>query len=287
MRTGCRAFPETVGGEGRFTNLQVDFPTTRERRVDYLAVLDRPEGERELIQIEFQATKDARMPKRMLGYCSDVLDWLDERPEDHIGPLLDDVTQKVIYVGPEEWELKPELRRRWLSFGFELINASKLDARPLLEAGDLGDAVVAIPCGDGTDPDVIKAILNKIAQAPANERADALAQLLALAKLRGIRPLIEQEYTAMPITVSVEDIPLLRAPIDRAHAMGKAEGKVEAIVTILSQRFPGQVPAGLADQLPRVAVETLDTILRRSLTAPSVAEALGNAWPMNGTSPKS
>jgi predicted transposase YdaD len=107
----------------------------------------------------------------------------------------------------------------------------------------------------------IKVILNKIAHAPASQSGDALAQLIALGQLRGIRPLIEQEYEAMPIVVSVEDSKILRPPIDRAHARGmaeghsrgrvegKVEGKAEAIATILSQRFPGQVPADLSDRL--------------------------------------
>src|SRR5712675_2018043 len=135
----------------------------------------------------------------------------------------------------------------------------------------------------------IKVILNKIAHAPASQSGDALAQLIALGQLRGIRPLIEQEYEAMPIVVSVEDSKILRPPIDRAHARGmaeghsrgrvegkvegKAEGKAEAIATILSQRFPGQVPADLSDRLSLVASGTLDEILRRSLTATSVADA--------------
>ena len=73
-----------------------------------------------------------------------------------------------------------------------MINVSDLDPKPLLETGDLGDAVFAVLCGDGSDPDVIKAILNRIMRAPAREGAAALAQLLVLSKLRGNRPLIER-----------------------------------------------------------------------------------------------
>ena len=94
----------------------------------------------------------------------------------------------------------------------------------------------------------------------------------------------------MPITVNVENSKFLRPPIDRAYAAGKAEGeakgKAEAIETILGQRFPGQVPAGLAGRLSLVTAETLDEILRKSLTATSAADALGSDTPTNASRPK-
>jgi hypothetical protein len=204
----------------------------------------------------------------------------------------------VVYVGEELWKSAITIDHDGLKLRFAFIDVRKLDARPLVETGDLWDAVLAMLCAGGTDPDVIKAILKRIARAPEHQRADALAQLFALSKLRGIRPLIEQEYKAMPITVSVEDIPLLRAPIDRAYDKGRAEGKAEgqasgeaagvakSIETILRQRFPSQVPAGLANRLSHVAAEALDEILRKSLTAHSVADALGPDWAANGSYPK-
>ena len=163
------------------------------------------------------------------------------------------------------------------------------------QTGDLGDAVVAVLCGDGSDPDVIKAILNRIMRAPAREGADALAQLLVLSKLRGNRPLIERECKIMAITVSVEDIEILRAPIDRALDTGRAQGKAQgvaqgmarAIASFLGKQFPGQVPADLVAQLSPLAIETLEEILDRCWTASSVAEALGGHVPLNRFHPQS
>ena len=156
-----------------------------------------------------------------------------------------------------------------------------------MESGDLGDAVFAVLSADGTNPNVIREILNKITRTAENERADAMAQLFILSELRDVRPLIEQESEAMPITVNVENSKFLRPPIDRAYAAGEAKGKAEgeakgkaeAIETILGQRFPGQVPAGLAGRLSLVTAETLDEIVRKSLTATSAADALGSDTP--------
>ena len=167
-----------------------------------------------------------------------------------------------------------------------------------METGDLGDAVFAVLSADGTNPNVIREILNKITRTAENERADAMAQLFILSELRDVRPLIEQESEAMPITVNVENSKFLRPPIDRAYAAGEAKGKAEgkaegeakgkagAIETILGPRFPGQVPAGLAGRLSLVTAETLDEILRKSLTATSAADALGSDTPTNASRPK-
>ena len=302
VQTGCRELLRTIGGEGEVTQLPTEFPSTTERRVDALAVFDAPEGSRNLVHIEFQATPDAEMAERMLRYYSAILAWRRARRKDLIGPLPPDITQIVVYVGAEEWDLDPVIRHRTLNYWFQFVVASKLDTRPLLESGDLGDAVFAVLSADGTNPNVIREILNKITRTAENERADAMAQLFILSELRDVRPLIEQESEAMPITVNVENSKFLRPPIDRAYAAGEAKGKAEgeakgkaegeakgkaeAIETILGQRFPGQVPAGLAGRLSLVTAETLDEILRKSLTATSAADALGSDTPTNASRPK-
>jgi flagellar biosynthesis/type III secretory pathway protein FliH len=118
--------------------------------------------------------------------------------------------------------------------------------------------------------------------------------------LRGLRPLIEEECQAMGLTVSVENISLLREPIDRARAEGEPRGRAEgeargraegeaqgraegeargqalAIERVLQQRFSGRVPAGLADHLADLGPEALDEILQKSVTAASVEDALGS-----------
>src|SRR5712672_4239188 len=109
-----------------------------------------------LLHVEFRATVDARMPKRMLGYYSDILNWVAEHPQDRVGPLPDEVTQKVVYVGAGEWQSGTAICHQNLNFRFELVEVNKLRAKPLLETGDLGDAVVAVLTADGTSTDVMQ-----------------------------------------------------------------------------------------------------------------------------------
>ena len=209
-------------------------------------------------------------------------------------PLPDRIVQKVVYVGQAKWQPQTTIHDQGLNYSFEFVDVRKLDAKRLLETGDLGDAVVAVLANDGTDADVVRAILNKIAQAPVSEGADALAQLITLSQLRGARQLVEQEYAAMPITISVEDSKILRPPIDHAYeeglakgkaegkAEGKIEGKAEAIAAILRRRFAEEVPADLTERLSHFTPEALDEILDKTMTSRSIAEALSAATSTKG-----
>jgi hypothetical protein len=286
-RIGGRSFLRAMGVEGRLTPIHTDFPNTRSRQVDFLAALERPDGSKTLLHIEFQSAPDPSMAARMLGYYSDILIWLAERKAAGDVEVPQELLQKIVYVGARPWSPATRIEQPGLQFRFEVVNAMALPARPLLQSGDLGDAVVAVLCADGTDPDVVKAILARIAGAPENQRSDALAQLMALSGLRGLRPVIEREYKAMGIIVNVEDTPLLREPIDRARtkalaeglAKGRAQGEALAIERILRTRFPTQVPDGLADHLADIVPAALEDILQRSVTAVSVEEALGTHMP--------
>ena len=171
-----------------------------------------------------------------------------------------------------------------------VVHTQGLSAWPLLQAGDLGDAVIAVLCADGTRPDVLKTILARIVEAPAEERAAPLAQLLILSELRGIRSVIEREWQAMAVTVNIENIPLLREPIDRARAEGRAEGRTEgrtegmakAIQRLLERRFPGQVPDGLTEHLIQLGPEVIDEVGTNLLTGETIEEVLGPHMPGMG-----
>ncbi len=280
IRFGGRGFLELMGIEGRLTPLPTDFPNTRYRRVDFLALQDRPDGSKRLVHVELQTAPDGTMPARMLGYYSDILIWLaEEQKANRHTEVPAGILQKVIHIGPRRWSSDRGIRHDNLRFRFDLVDAIKLSSRPLLEKGDLGDAVVSILCADGTKPNVLRTILRRIAQAPESERADALAQLVALSGLRGVRSLIEREYEAMGITINVADSKLLREPIDRAREEGRNRMLAENIERLLQKRFPGEVPARLADHLADVPPQALDEIFEKSMTATSVSDALGSHMP--------
>ncbi len=107
----------------------------------------------------------------------------------------------------------------------------------------------------------------------------------------------------MGITVNLSDSKLLREAISRARAKARAEGRderwaeawadgwvegweegrrqalAEAIERILQTRFPCEAPTRLADHLVDLVPRALYDIFDKSLTASSVAEALGSHVP--------
>jgi len=281
IRVGGRAFLRQMGIVGELAPIRTEFPNSRERRVDHLSVLSPPDNQgRRLLQLEIQVSPDESMLTRMLGYHSDIMCWLHE--EHRCGRFKEtdrNLLQRVVYIGRRDWNPKSALNHDNLAFRYEFVDMRKLSSRTLLDTGDYGDAVLAILCADGTQPNVVESIKNKLEQLSSMEQADALGQLFILSQLRGVRPLIEQEFRTMGITVNVKDIPFLREPIDRARAEGRAEGEAKglamAIEVQLRTRFPREIPEGLVDYLSEFKPDTLLAILRRSQSAPSVKKALG------------
>ena len=87
----------------------------------------------------------------------------------------------------------------------------------------------------------------------------------------------------MTVTVNIENIPLLREPIDRARAEGFAEGRAEGrtegfaevIQRLLERRFPGQVPDGLVERLTQLGPVVIDEVGTNLLTGETIEEVLG------------
>jgi hypothetical protein len=296
IQTGAKAFLEAVGPSGRLIPLATELPSAKDRRVDFLAVLERSDASRQLLHLELQSAPDPSMSYRMLGYYSDIASWLaDEKKAGRHADISHRILQKIVYIGSRSWTPVIGISDDNVEYKCEVVHTRSLSARPLLQAGDLGDAVIAVLCADGTQPDVLKTILTRIVEAPADERAVAFAQLLILSELRGLRSLIEREWQAMAVTVNVENIPLLREPIDRAHAKGRAEGRnegraegrnegrtegmAEAVQRLLERRFPGQVPDGLAERLTQLGPEVIDEVSTNLLTGETIEEVLGPLVP--------
>src|SRR5262245_49050168 len=117
-RTGCRAFLAAVGAKGRLTFVETEFPTTRERRIDHLAVLESPDGGPTLLHVEFQAARDGNMADRMLEYYCDIRRWRRTQLRKRGDALPDRIVQKVVYVGAARWQPKATIRDPGVDFRF-------------------------------------------------------------------------------------------------------------------------------------------------------------------------
>ncbi|WP_284284337.1 hypothetical protein [Mesorhizobium amorphae] len=257
----------------------------KERRLDFLAEVapDR------LLHIEFQSGTDYAFTFRMLGYYGEILERLaaDRRSRREVAPFETEVHQVLIYIGNGRWPQPSSLRHPNLSFQFEVVNSVDVDARLLIDRGDMGDAVFAILCREGSSRGMIRAILDRIAQAPPEQQKDAFAQLLILSGLRKARHLVEKDYKGMGIVINVEDSQILREPLDRARregfeageARGKTEGMAWVLTTMLRRRFGSEVPDSLEDHLSDLQTQVLVDMADRMATAHSLDEVLGSHMP--------
>lgn len=285
FRNGGRTLLAKLGVSGPLRHLDTELPSVKERRLDFLAEVapDR------LLHIEFQSGTDYAFTFRMLGYYGEILERLaaDRRSRREVAPFETEVHQILMYIGNGHWPQPSSIRHPNLSFKFEVVNSVDVDSRLLVDRGDMGDAVFAILCREGSSRDMIRTILDRIAQAPPEQQKDAFAQLLILSGLRKARHLVEKEYKGMGIVINVEDSQILREPIDRARregfeageARGKTEGMAWVLTTMLRRRFGSEVPDGLEDHLSDLQAQVLVDMADRMATAHNLDEVLGSHMP--------
>src|SRR5437899_4749138 len=122
-----------------------------------------------------------------------------------------------MYIGNGHWPQPSSIRHPNLSFKFEVVNSVDVDSRLLVDRGDMGDAVFAILCREGSSRDMIRTILDRIAQAPPEQQKDAFAQLLILSGLRKARHLVERSTRAWVLSSTSRTA---RSSVNRSTGLG-------------------------------------------------------------------
>jgi hypothetical protein len=262
----------SLGIEGEYSELSPNFPSTRERRVDFLALVRAPRRRTYLAHIELQTARDPAIADRMLNYMADIRHWQSTAERRDLRGL--NVVQTVVYVGAARWTPKTEIAEENLTFRYRFIDAKSIDPAPLLASENLGDVTFAVLCRDGKRPDVIRRVLERIVAAPASERSDILTKLSVLSDLRGIGPRVQSEMERMGIPVNLEESTLVRATIDRVRQESVKKTSIDNIVRFMRSRFQDKLPTDLRERLDRYSQDELDEIVERSATSASAEEAL-------------
>jgi hypothetical protein len=87
------------------------------------------------------------------------------------------------------------------------------------------------------------------------------------------------EDPLVPIVISVEGIPLLREPIDRARREGEARGEKHGMAVLLDRRrrrFGSAVPRNLIEQLSALPPEAIVAMAVRISEARTIEDVLGD-----------
>jgi hypothetical protein len=150
---------------------------------------------------------------------------------------------------------------KW-TFRYEAIDLRDFNGKKLLTSEAVGDNVLAILAGHRDASKAVRAIVNRIAGLDEAERPNRLEQLLTLAGLRKLGPVVE-EASHMPITENILDHEIIGPAIRR--------GQQRTLRLLIQERF-GKVPGWLKDRLAQASSGELDALTKRILNAKSLED---------------
>jgi hypothetical protein len=250
--TGCKV--------ARWENTELS--AVQSRRADMLG--ETVDGK--LLHIELQSTNQAGMAGRMLEYAAAIYLQFGQIPE-----------QLVLYVGGEKLRMKAEVQGPAWTFRCRMVDIRELDGDRLIAGGRVEDNVIAVLAGLRDERTAIRRILGRIARCGPRRRASAFEELMLLAGLRGLGPVIRQEARQMPILDDIMDHSVLGPERRRGIAIGVEKGRQEGERTIIlrqiSRRF-GKVPPAIRKRIEALPPAGLEKMAVHLLDAPSLDELL-------------
>ena len=246
----------------------VEISSVKQSRVDLLG--ESPDGR--LLQIEFQSRNDRTMWERMLKYGVAVLDKYGRYPK-----------QVVLYVGKDRLRMEGTYRvNEEFTFRYGIVDIRKLDAKKLLKSSGIGDNVLAILAAHGGDRQAVREIIGRIAKLAEPARLSRMEQLIVLAGLRQLGPIVREEASQMPITEDILDHEIIGTAYKKGRRAGRKQGRQEGreeglqegqqkgelkiLQRQIERRF-GAVPEWLDQRLAQSTAQELEEIGVRLLDA--------------------
>jgi predicted transposase/invertase (TIGR01784 family) len=219
---------------------------TLEREVDILLKIKSKEGEKYILNVEWQSTNDPNMCRRMLLYHSMV----------HIEEKLP-VRGIVIYIGEEKMNMPKIITDDNIHFTYEQIDMTDLDPEQFLKSDIPDEVILAVLAGrtkKGEKTPVIREIffkLHSLLGGNGPELARRIGQFEILGKLRGVEDIIKEEEINMAITYDIETDRRYKQGLEVGIEKGieKAEAQTRTIVLNLLQQtdLPDLKIASLVD----------------------------------------
>lgn len=165
---GCGAFLRGIGIERPLKPLPIKLPRVTAREVDFVG-----EDENGVVHhVEFQAVNDRIMHVRMLIYAGQIGERvmrmrrpsvMMRRRRSPNSAEFPDIRSTMVYVGRRPMNMPTAIERApTLDFRFAARDARELDADALLASPEIGDALMAVLCREGTKPDKVRQILERI-----------------------------------------------------------------------------------------------------------------------------
>ena len=108
------------------------FPTVKERKADFVAELE----DGSIFHLELQTYPDKKMPFRMLEYYLLLMQAYPDR----------EINQTVLYVGEGAPRMENSIKRKRLSYSYELRDIKEISCRELMESPQIEDKILAVLC---------------------------------------------------------------------------------------------------------------------------------------------
>jgi len=272
------ALMQLISGRVLVCALPTVHPVTRDRRMDFLALVD----DDSVQHLEWQADYEDDFSMRMLCYWVDAACTYPGRR----------IQQTVIQVGGTR--LLPDgFDRDGVSIRYRVIDARTVDRTPLLESPEIEDNILAILFGNDDLLAPVRLILSRIARLDERPRRDAIAQVLILANFRRVAAMVMKEIETMSLQLDIEEDSWLAELVRKGRDMGREEGMEKglekgmekglekglekgrmegealALLRLTEKRF-GPVPDALQAQIMAFDTATLEACIDRVLEADSL-----------------
>lgn len=239
----------------------IELPLLQTRQADLLG--ETADGQ--LVHVELQSTNDPKMAKRMLKYSVAIDEKFDRHPH-----------QLVLYVGRAALEMPRQVLGPRLEFVCPIIDIRDIESSELLASGSIEDTVLAVLARFSDEGATVREILQRIRAGGQDE--DATAELMILAGLRKLVPIIREELERMPILEDIREHEIIGPWIEQGIAQGVAQGVTQGermiLLRQLERRF-GQLPFPITERIAVMSSGELEELAVRFVDAGSLAELFG------------
>jgi len=223
------------------------FPSIKERKADFVAELE----DGSIFHLELQTYPDKNMPVRMLEYYLLLMQAYPDK----------EINQMVLYVGEGTPRMENSIRRKRLTYSYELRDIKELSCKELMESPQIEDKILAVLCSVEDPETYFNRLIEELLKLPEKERADYIRKLLTALQYRPKLKLVLKrllEERKMPITITEEMMkqdPFFQEGLER----GKLEAKKEDIINLHKEL---QLPPEKIAKVLKVPVEFVKEVLK-------------------------
>ena len=136
----------------------------------------------------------------------------------------------------------------YLEYSYKVIDVRDIDAGILLEGVGVGESIFAILCNLKNERQTIVEILRRISELPKTEQREAIAELLVLSGLRGLKAVVREEISHMPLTFDIHENEFLEEVFQEGMEKGSLDTARKFVADLLEERF-GPLPPAVQDRL--------------------------------------